>query len=162
VPILNRVLALVASFNENVLSERQVLESEALQVAEISLSKNMLLPTREQIEFKVFRELSNFLEMAVSGNSKELALEYTDFLSPAHPLSTSPELGELAEEELAEIRAQWISSDPEISPELRPMIASALVSPTGSAEREYVIALLSDSENSKVLKGLALSLSDSK
>jgi hypothetical protein len=161
-PIRDRIVALVASFNENVLSERQVLESEALQVAEISLSKNMLLPNREQVEFKVFRELSNFLEMAISGKSKDLALEYTDFLSPGHPLSTSPELAELEEEQVAELRAEWIASDPEISPELRPMIASALMSPADSVEREYAIAMLSNIDNSKVLKDLVLSLSDAK
>jgi hypothetical protein len=161
-PILDRVLALVASFNEDVLSERQVLESEALKVAEISLSKNIMLPTREQVEFKVFRELSNFLEMAVSGDSKDLAMEYTDFLSAGHPLSTSPELVELSEEEVKELRAEWTVADPRISPELRPMIASALVSPQDSVEREYAIAMLSNVEDSKVLKDLSLALHDAK
>jgi hypothetical protein len=161
-PILNRVLALVASFNEDVLSERQVLESEALKVAEISLSKNIMLPTREQVEFKVFRELSNFLEMAVSGDSKDLAMEYTDFLSAGHPLSTSPELAELSEEEVKELRAEWTVADPRISPQLRPMIASALVSPQDSVEREYAIAMLSNVEDSKVLKDLSLALHDAK
>jgi hypothetical protein len=161
-PILNRVLALVASFNEDVLSERQVLESEALKVAEISLSKNITLPTREQVEFRVFRELSNFLEMAVSGDSKDLAMEYTDFLSAGHPLSTSPELDELSEEEVKELRAEWTVADPRISPQLRPMIASALVSPQDSVEREYAIAMLSNVEDSKVLKDLSLALHDAK
>ena len=161
-PILNRVLALVASFNEDVLSERQVLESEALKVAEISLSKNIMLPTREQVEFRVFRELSNFLEMAVSGDSKDLAMEYTDFLSAGHPLSTSPELDELSEEEVRELRAEWTVADPRISPQLRPMIASALVSPQDSVEREYAIAMLSNVEDSKVLKDLSLALHDAK
>jgi hypothetical protein len=161
-PILDRILALVASFNEGVVAERQVPTIKALKVAEISLSKNILLTSREQIEFRVFRELSNFMEMAVSGKSKDLALDYTDFLPIGHPLSTSPELLQAGEEEIKAIRADWTVADPAISPELRPMIASALVSPADSVEREYAIAMLSNAENSKVLKDISLALSDAK
>lgn len=161
-PILGRILALIASFNEDAVLERQVPTINALKVAELSFSKNMLLPSREQIEFKAFRELSNFMEMAISGKPKDLALDYTDFLPVGHPLSTSPDLLEADEEELKEIRADWTVADPAISPELRPMIASALVSPQDSVEREYAIAMLSNLGGSKAIRDISLALQDAK
>jgi hypothetical protein len=161
-PILEKILALVASFNEAVLIERQVPAIKALKVAEISLSKNILLPSREQIEFRAFRELSNFLEMAISGKSKYLALDYTDFLPIGNPLSTSPELDNIDEEEIKEIRANWVVADERISPELRPMIASALISPVGSVERKYAIARLSSISSSEIPRDVSLALINSK
>lgn len=161
-PLRERITALVASANVGVLEERQVQLAEAFRVAEIAFSRHLLLPNRREIEFKAFRELSNFLEMAISGKSKSIAKGYTDFLSSGHPLSTSPELQDMSQEEVRGLQAEWIASDPRINAELRPVIASAFSTAPNSVERKYAIARVSSITEHQIPREVSLALINAK
>jgi phage terminase small subunit len=161
-PIKERLEALLASVNNEIPNERQVMKGELLEVAKRSFSKHLLTPNREQLEFKVFREVSNFLEMAISGTRKELASSHTDLLSPGHPLSTSAELESLEEEEIRELKAQWLANDPRISEEFRPVVASGFMSTPDSVERRFIVTRLENLDSSLVPKDVVLSISDHK
>jgi hypothetical protein len=161
-PLVEKIKSLVASANESTTREREVPVVVALDVAKIALSKHIKLPHRSQIEFKAFRELSNFLEMATSGKPKTLAMEYTNFLPLGHPLSTSPNLEAVSEEEIREARAEWLAADPRISAELRPVVASAFLTAPDSLERKYAIARLSSIDSNEMPRDVSLALINSK
>lgn len=156
----NRLKTLLASANLNYPPMRQVLEAELMEVAQRSFSKNFLLSSSQEIEFKVFREVNNFLEMATSGKHHSLAESHTDLLSAGHPLSTSPELESLSEEEIREIRAEWLSNDPRISEEFRPVVASGFMSEPNSVERRFIVTRLDNAESGLVPKDVVIAIAD--
>jgi hypothetical protein len=159
-PIKTRILGMLASANSELPAYRKVLESEVLEVAKRSFSKNIMMPTREQIEFKVFREISNYIEMASTGESKDLALEHADLLFVGHPLSKSPEIAEMPEEELRQARADWIADDPRIDESYRPLVASAYASEKGSVERKFFVSRLSSESLDSIPLDIILGLED--
>lgn len=162
IPLFERLEAMLASGNEEILPPRQVLKGEFLEVARASISKHITLMDPDAIQFKVFRELSNFLEMAYSGDLKEIAKDYTDYLSLGHPLSTSPTIEEISETELAEARAEWMSSDPRIELTLRPVVASGFLAKPGSVEHRYAVARLLATEAEEVPREVVFSIADRK
>ena len=162
VPILERLEAMLASGNQDVLPARQVLKGEFLGVAKKSISKYINLMDPTAIQFKVFRELSNFLDMAYTGDFKDIAKDYTSYLSLGHPLSTSPTIEEISEKELTETRAEWLSSDSRIEPTLRPVVASGFLAEPGSLEHRYIVARLLATDTEEVPREVVFSIADRK
>lgn len=149
---------LLASANENVYYSRKVLHGELETVAERAFSKHFGSLSGEQIEFKAFREITNFLETATTGRKIDTSSNYLDLLSPGHPLSKSPEISEMSEDELRSARADWIAGDPRVDDSYRPLVASAYASEPGSLERKFFVSRLSsdfsDSVPSDIILGL--------
>ena len=141
--IQERLETLLASANENVHYSRKVLYGELEEASARAFSKHFSELQAEQIEFKAAREIENFLETAITGRKVGNSDDYLDLLSPGHPLSKSPEISQMPEEELRQARAEWISGDPRIDENYRPLVASAYASEKGSIERKFFVSRLS-------------------
>jgi hypothetical protein len=57
-----------------------------------------------------------------------------------------------------EFKAEWISADPRIAEEFRPLVASAYKTNTNSLEREYVLAKLEATSPVDVPRDVVLGL----
>lgn len=160
IPLFERLEAMLASGNENVLTPRQVVLGEFLDVARKSITKNIKSMDPDHIQFNVFRELSNFLEMAYTGELREPAKEYTQHLSAGHPLSTSPALENIEQEELSLLQSEWVSADTRIEETLRPVVASGFLAEPGSVEHRYIVARLFATDVEQVPRDVVFSMAD--
>ena len=149
--------ALVASANQKTLPARRVGRFEMLEVLERSLNRTVLsFQNPTQRAFIAMRELSDFVNMATTGAQPKIAGEHRDLLPVGHPLSTRNH--DFSKEELAQARAEWMSADPRIAEEFRPLVASAFITPEQSVEREYLIAKLEATPATEVPRDVILSL----
>ena len=149
--------ALVASANSKTLPSRRVGRFEMLEVLERSLNRTVTnFNNPSQRAFTAMRELSDFVNMATTGAQPKIAGEHRDLLPVGHPLSTRP--NDFSEEELAQARAEWMSADPRIAEEFRPLVATAFVTPEESVEREYLIAKLEATNATQVPRDIILGL----
>ena len=149
--------ALVASANKKTLPNRRVGRFEMLEVLERSLSRTVLnFNNPSQRAFTAMRELSDFVNMATTGATPKIADAHRDLLPVGHPLSTKKH--NFSQEELAYARAEWMSADPRIAEEFRPMVATAFVTPADSVEREYLIAKLEATDATLVPRDVILGL----
>lgn len=155
-----RLDAILASANKGMHSSRQVLPGEFTEAVQRAFSKYLTLGNQEEIELKAFREINNFLVTATTGRQNDSSTQYFDLLQPGHPLSESPEISGMSESELKSAQADWISGDPRIAEEYRPLVASAFKSESDSVERKFLVSRLSSLDNSVMPRDIALSLLD--
>jgi hypothetical protein len=151
------VLSLVASANETVPLDRQIGRYEAITVLQRSLEKTMLnVANPSQRAFVAMREVADYVNMATTGAKPKVASEHTDLLPVGHPLSTRA--NDYSANDVMEFKAEWISADPRIADEFRPLVASAYKTPKNTFEREYVLAKLEATSAVDVPRDVVLGL----
>ena len=149
--------AIVASANAKALPTRRIGKFEMLEVLERSLNRTVLnLANPGERVFTALRELSDFVNMATTGAQPKIANAHRDLLPVGHPLSTREH--NFSQEEVAQFHAEWMSADPRIAEEFRPLVASAYRAPEASLEREYVIAKLETTSANEVPRDVILGL----
>lgn len=141
------IIALVASANENVSEARQVTLLTARQILEASMIKNYLFKEPEYRRLVAFRELNDYLNVAIKGTEFQINKDNAKYLPLGHPLS--PKNESASEEELKAATIAWKAGAPEVPSEMRAMVASALATEAGSAERTYVANKLLGIKNHK-------------
>jgi hypothetical protein len=155
--IVAEATAIVASANAQTLPERRVGTFEMMEVLHRSLSRTILnLTNPSQRAFTALRELSDFVNMATTGAKPKIAGVHTDLLPVGHPLSTQQH--SFSDKNVVEVRAVWMSADPRIADDFRPLVASAFKAPANSLEREYVMAKLEATSVTEVPREIILSL----
>jgi len=82
---------------------------------------------------------------------------YSDLLYYGNPSSTSADIEDASPEVLVDARAEWMSQDPRISDDYRPLVASAFYAPKDSTEREFAVARMSSLGASEVPVDIVLS-----
>lgn len=147
----NAISGLIASANSEASSSRSVDPVVAYEIVEKAILNNPLAEKNYQ-KLIAFKELNDFVNVAVYGEDFKVNPDNAKFLPLGHPLS--PKNEEHSEEEILLASIEWRSSDPRIPEELRPMIASALKTEEGSVERAYVYQRLSSLKTDKPLSTL--------
>lgn len=138
--LTSKIQSLVASVNENVAPSRQIELSTALKVAGRSLKRTIYdLTNPERRAFTALREVSDFVRVYTTGDAPKVSQAHIDLLPVGHPLALQTE--DEATSMLAS--AEWQAGDSRIPNEVRPLVASALLSEENSVERIYVAAYLS-------------------
>jgi hypothetical protein len=82
--------------------------------------------------FAIRKAVGNYIDLVTKGITASAAENHTDLLIPAHPYSTTPTTYDAVT--LRAERARWVSAEPGIKDEYRPIIASALTQEPGSME----------------------------
>jgi hypothetical protein len=159
--ISDRIALLVEKRNEPLPIERRAILASAIKVAKRSYAENFLVPDQSVKYYRAVREVENYLELVTTGKSHESALKHSDLLDAGHPLSTTQELDMMPYEEIRELRANWVASDPRIGESHRPLVASAYLAEEGSVEKEYYKSLLNNLPQSEMPRDLLLGLIDS-
>jgi hypothetical protein len=137
----DEIQSLVASVNRTIPIRRQVPIYDALAVAGRSLARTVREFTNpSKRAFVALREVSDFVNTAVSGKPTRIGIEHYDLLPIGHPLSTKEV--EISAQDRREFEADWFAADPRISEEYRPVVASAYLSAPDSVERKYALAHL--------------------
>jgi hypothetical protein len=155
--VVEDAIAIVASANASTLPARQVGRYEMMEVLERSLNRTILnLTNPSQRAFTAIREISDFVNMATTGAKPKIAGVHADLLPVGHPLSTKQH--NFSQEDVVAVRAEWMSADPRIAEDFRPLVASAFKAPASSLEREYVIAKLEATSATEVPREIILSL----
>lgn len=147
---------LLASANKDVPEVRQVVKRTAMEVVERSLYKTIGVSDLENRVFTAKRELSDFLNMAINGHQPVVAGGHTDLLPIGHPLSTNPAEVSLRTRSLSE--SEWVSADPRISEEFRPLVASIYLTSPGSVEHNFLVARLESADIKDVPKDVVLAV----
>ena len=150
------IKAMVASANETVLDARKVMPIEAMTVAQRSLSRTIMSQDAQARAFTALREVSDYLNMATTGNPSKISQNNTDLLPIGHPLSTSTEYASLLEK--IEQRGEWFAADSRISEEYRPVVASAYLTVPDTVERQYSIARLESADAQDVPREVVLAI----
>jgi hypothetical protein len=148
--ILEKVNSLVASANEGTGSSRKTLIGQAHEVAISSLKKNFLVLDSSIRDFRVIRDVEAFIHANKTGTLRDASVSYSGLLYYGNPASTSEDIKDASPEVLADARAEWVSQDPRISEEYRPLVASAFNASKDSAEREFAVARMSSLGASEV------------
>jgi hypothetical protein len=157
IDLVGEVLAIVASANATVPVERKVGRYEAITLLQRSLEKTMLnVANPNQRAFVALREISDFVNVATTGATPKVSEAYLDLLPIGHPQSTRSV--DYSAEVVTEYTADWIASDPRISEEFRPLVASAYKTPMHSVERNYALAKLEATSPLDVPRDIVLSL----
>lgn len=150
------VKAMVASANASVPDARKVMPIEAMTVAHRSLSRTIMSQDAQARAFTALREVSDYINMATTGNPAKMSSHNTDLLSIGHPLSTSTESISLIEK--IEKRSEWFAADPRISEEYRPVVASAYLTVPDTVERQFSIARLESADAQDVPREVVLAI----
>lgn len=137
------VLALLAAENQTVPADRRVTRKAALTVVRRSLNRTRGLQFSVR-EYQALRDLGQFISLSRSTDPKLLALASNelnrDLLPIAHPFSTRSHA--MTASALRRSRAHWLSTDPLLEEELRPVVASAFGDPDGSPSQVHALARL--------------------
>lgn len=137
----DEIQAIVASVNRVTPVQRQVPIYDALAVAGRSLARTVREFTNpSKRAFTAIREVSDFVNTAVSGTPTRIGVEHYDLLPIGHPLSTKQV--EITDADRKGFEADWFAADPRISEEFRPVVASAYLSSPNSVDRKYAVAHL--------------------
>lgn len=156
--VATSVNALVASANEGLTSSRKVQKTDVFEVAKRAMERNATaFATPEFFEILVMREVSDFLKSAVSGNKPSVTEANNDLLPLGHPYRSFGDTA-YSEEFIREHQIEWKSSDPRISEDFRPLVASAMRAPSDSLERNYVVAQLEATSAKDVPRDVILSI----
>ena len=147
---------MLASANKGVPEVRQVVKRTAMEVVERSLYKTIGVSNIENRVFTAKRELSDFLNMAINGHQPVVAGGHTDLLPIGHPLSTNPAEVSIRTKALSE--SEWVSADPRISEEFRPLVASIYLTSPGSVEHNFLVARLESADIKDVPKDVVLAV----
>lgn len=137
----DEIQAIVASVNRVTPVQRQVPIYDALAVAGRSLARTVREFTNpSKRAFTAIREVSDFVNTAVSGTPTRIGVEHYDLLPIGHPLSTKQV--KITDADRKGFEADWFAADPRISEEFRPVVASAYLSSPNSVERKYAVTHL--------------------
>ena len=150
-------LAMVASANESVPTERKVSPNTALIVVSRSLSrtKHHTFPMRRHLAIK---ELSSFLALAHRNKDAAPVYVHTDLLPIGHPASKRHHA--MTASAVMREQARWIFAGIDADEDIKSLVASALIS-GNPVEYEYVTTRLSAMENGgSVLKALLAAIGD--
>jgi GNAT superfamily N-acetyltransferase len=150
------ITTMLASANKDVPEARQVLKRTAMDVVERSLYKTIGVSDVHQRVFAAERELADYLNMAINGHQPVVAGGHTDLLPIGHPLSTNPSEVSLRTRALSE--SEWVSADPRISEEFRPLVASIYLTSPGSVEHNFLVARLESADIKDVPKDVVLAV----
>lgn len=131
------VADLIASANRDVPAERLVSVQTSFEILENSMKRN-LFASSDYRKLAAFRELNEFLNVAINGGEFKLNPQNASFLPLGHPLCPANSSDLFTEREVLTASIAWAAADPKIPAELRPLVASALTTDTGSVERAYV------------------------
>lgn len=126
--ILATAYELLVLANSDLPEERHVTQFEIKEVVRRELPS---VP-------KAHRAVINFLT-TVENPATNTPTPHTDLLPAGHPLSTAPVT---SEKDLRRETAKYFSSDPKLSPEIAPIIASAIESEPNSPTRTFYEELL--------------------
>ena len=151
-----KIDAMLASANKDVPEARKVPKRTAMDVVERSLYKTLGLSDVHQRVFTATRELDDYLNMAINGHQPVVAGGHTDLLPIGHPLSTNPAEVSLRTKALSE--SEWVSADPRISEEFRPLVASIYLTSPGSVEHNFLVARLESADTKDVPKDVVLAV----
>jgi hypothetical protein len=158
VPLNTQVLTLLAASNKEVPMQRRLLQSDVFAVVgralEISLTASINSDYRE---LHVMRVVNDFLKVALFNNTPKYCQDYLDLLPIGHPISRRDPLY-LTAREVFEHKATWISADPRISEEYRPIVASAYMASPSSVERKYLVARLESLPQAEIPRETLLGL----
>lgn len=133
--IINSALEFAHDANEGYVGSRVVTDGVVLELVKRSLDSvdNQSFSVRKHA---VITSLSHFISLLQKNKVVTSFAANTDLLPVAHPQSTQEHT--LSSREFYAARARWIADDPSIhDSEVRSMVASMVVAPEGSAEREY-------------------------
>ena len=148
--------SMLALANKDVPETRRVNKRTAMDVVERSLFKTVASSDIQHRVFTATRELNDFLNMAITGHQPVVASAHTDLLPIGHPLST--DTTEVSERTLALLKSEWISADPRISEEFRPLVASICLTSPGSVEYNYLVTRLESAEVEDVPKDVVIAI----
>jgi hypothetical protein len=156
--IAKEVDALVASVNSGVSNYRKLPKTTVLEVLDRVMEKNATaFSTPEVFQFLVMRELSDFASSYVSGKKPTFTNDNNDLLPLGHP-ECSSDTKQFSDLFVQEHKIEWKSSDPRISEEFRPLVASAMRAPADSLERTYVLTQLEATSSEDVPRDLIISI----
>ena len=123
--VRDSVTFLVQATNNEMPVERRVSIDAALQVAERSLTASSQLPA-ESRRALVIKDVSRFLSVAASLNSKHDPSDFSDLLPAGHPFSTAEVEDFNTRRELI---SNWVASDLRLADGVRPLVAAAHAAP---------------------------------
>jgi hypothetical protein len=157
-PLNTKVIELIASANKEIPVHRRLLQSDVFSVVSRALGQSLTASVNpEYRELEVLRTVNDFIKVAVFNNTPKYCQNYFDLLPIGHPLSTRDPLY-LTKEEVKEHKAIWLSSDPRIAEEYRPLVASAYKAPKGSIEHKYLVARLESLPQAEITRETLLEL----
>jgi hypothetical protein len=158
--VVEKAYALLASANSSVPPERRVDVFDIKQLLDrLAVDTATLVANSALRSFRITRAVNDFLQVATKGSEPKFCQNYLDLLPVGHPFSTRDPLS-LTASAVNELRVRWISGDPNISAEARPLVASAFKSEPGSIEREFLVARLEALPASQVPRKVIISLLD--
>ena len=136
----NSVMAYLANENPKVLPERRVTKRAALTVVRRSLDRTRGLSFSIR-EYQALRDLGLFVSLSQSSSVKSAAFaDNTDLLPISHPLCSRAHA--MTASALRQARGHWMSTDPRLEDDLRPVVASAFGAPMGTPEQVHALAQL--------------------
>jgi hypothetical protein len=129
------ISSLIASANVGVPEPRKV-DVSSLTLIVASVYNRNYGSSQEHKNIKAFKELNEFLSVAMNGKDFKINKNNAKYLPLGHPLSTKNL--EVPFEESSRASINWMSSDPQLPEEIQSLVASALNTERGSVERAYV------------------------
>lgn len=156
--ISQQAMAMLASANQRTTLERRLAKYEVIEVLDRLIKDTHLMFASPDIrEYKIMRELSDFLTSAVNGTKPKLVPQYCDMLPIGHPFSTKSK-GTLSDAEVEEYKARWFANDPRVAEEFVPLIASAYKAKENSIEKTYLVKRLESAAVGEVPRDIILEL----
>lgn len=152
------MLALVASANENMPSERRVSHGTAIRIADRSMLETEGLPFSVR-EHRAAKDISDFISVAQHNKTNLPQPKNTDLLVVGHPRSTKPHA--MTASALKRSQARWMASDPRIEDEeIRVIVSSALSAAPNTPEHDYYRIRLIDLPAGSVPRALVAAFGD--
>lgn len=156
--VAGEIDALVASVNTDTPISRKVQKTIILEVLDRAMERNAhAFATPEVFELLVMREVYDFANSAVSGTKPSVTNLNNDLLPLGHPHSEA-KFQNYSEDFVREHRIEWKASDPRVSEEFRPLVASAMRAPKNSLEQDFIVAKLEATKSSDVPRDVILSI----
>ena len=156
----SRAYALLASANSAVPAERCVDVADVSELLDrLAVDTATLVANSSLRAFKIVRTVNDFLQVATKGSEPKLCQNYLDLLPVGHPMSTRDPLS-LTASAVNEFKIRWLSADPMVAKEYRPLVASAFRAEPGSIERDFLVARLEALPAGEVPRSVVLSLSE--
>jgi hypothetical protein len=156
--VAGEIDALVASVNSGLSSHRKVQRTILLEVLDRAMERNATaFSTPEVFQILVMREVYDFANSSVSGTKPSVTDANNDLLPLGHP-HCSVSLDKFSNEFVKEHQIEWKSSDPRVSEEFRPLVASAMRAPSKSLEQDFIVAKLEATKSSDVPRDVILSI----
>ena len=138
--LYNSVIAYLANENPKVLPERRVTKRAALTVVRRSLDRTRGLSFSIR-EYQALRDLGTFISLSQNPNNKTATFaDNTDLLPLSHPLCSRRH--SMTASALRQARGRWMSADPRLEDDLRPVVASAFGAPVGAPAQVHAVAQL--------------------